>query len=466
MKHKKLGTLTLALTLIVLGIILLINNFVPIDIYKTLRILVAISIILIGVEFIFFDWYYKKRNSAMELKVSVSSIILLIIIYSVCFLFTNIKINLNNEESGNIFRRLFEMTDQYQITKSYVENADNLETISIDSNGGDIKVSATERKDINIEAVIHVNTYGSEEEAEELTDNMIDIDRKEENILQINSNNKMYNHRQIYSYVDYTIEIPKELQVSISNKNGNVYVYDVNGKTVISSRNSDIEVENIGDELYIENKYGDIEVCNVSGVTEIKNENGVVDIEKIGSDLIIKNCYDKIEFEDIMGNVTIEQKNGEIDGNSVNKDLEIDAEYSPVKIEDIKGSVNIETTNNEVIVKNVDNNLELSNKYGAMTLEKIRGNISIYSTNGDINLDNHDIQVKEIDIEHKYGRVNIDIPNDQQGQFKLKTRYGNINSIIDMEIDEEDNEQSVNSIIGDNNSLIDITTNNGDIEIE
>lgn len=468
MKHKKLGVLTLALTLIVLGIILLINNFVPLDIYRTLRVLVAVSIILIGVEFIFFDWYYKKKNSNMDLKVSVSSIVLLILIYSVCFLFTNISININNDDSQNIFRRLFQITDEYQITKEYVENADGLEKISIDSNGGDIRVNATDRQDINIEAVIHVSSYGSEEEAEDITDDIIDINRNEENNLQINSNNRLFNHQQIYLHVDYTIEIPKDLQVDINSKNGDIYVYDVNKKTVISSRSSDIEVKNIDDELYIQNKYGDIEVYDINGYTEIKNESGTVDVENISGDLDIENCYEGITFKNIMGNVTIEQENGEIDGKSVNKNLDIDAEYSPVKVEDIKGTVIIESSNNEIVAKNIDNHIDICNKYGAITLEKITGNISVYSTNGKIDIDNHDTFVKEINIENKYDNVDIDIPDEQQGEFKLKTKYGSINSKIDLDIDADDNNQqkSVDSIIGNDDSLIDIDVTNGNIIID
>ncbi|WP_458788474.1 hypothetical protein, partial [Vallitalea sediminicola] len=106
-----------------------------------------------------------------------------------------------------------------------------------------------------------------------------------DNTLAIKTKNNILNYRGTYSHVNYVIEIPKNMEVDISNRNGDIYVGKVDRRTTIKTNNSDIQVDNIGDELIIENQYGDIEVETVAGSTIIKNKNGNVNVENIDGDL-------------------------------------------------------------------------------------------------------------------------------------------------------------------------------------
>ena len=464
MKNKRIGLITLSITLISLGIILLINNFLPIDIDITLQILVAISIILIGVELLFFNWYYNKKKIVQNIKISGSSIILLMIIYSICFIFTSISININKEESVDIIKRLLNYANEYQYTKSYTEDANDLEKIVIDNDGGNIEINATDRDDIKIDSVIYVSTYQTIDDIKVFADDIITFNRNKEKTLRIGTKNERNNYSQVY--VDYTIEIPKNLQVSIKNENGNVYVYDLNKKTEIVSCYSNILVKNINDEVYIENKYGNVEVNTVNGNTEISNEDGDVNVKKIGGNLDINNRYGNIEFEDILGNVNIEQKQAQIIGNSVDKNLDIDAYDSSIEIKNIVGKVHIENNNEKIIAKKINNDIEINNECADIVLEEINGNILLYCENGNIDINNHAISVKEMKIENKYGKVEIDIPNEQQGKFSMHTKNGVINSIIYLDINKDENEELVDSTIGDVDNLISIYNTNGDIVLE
>ncbi|MCT4685762.1 DUF4097 family beta strand repeat-containing protein [Vallitalea sp.] len=463
MKHKKLGTFTLAITLIVWGIILLISNFMYIDINKILRILSAVSIILIGVEFLFFDWYYKRKQLTMELKVSVTSIVLLVIIYSSSFLISGIYMYSNDSVNG--FRRIFNITDEYEVTKNYTEKAIGLTNIQVDNRRGNIEIQGTETEDILITAVFNISTFEEKETAMELAEDMVSIDRRQDKTLTIKTKNNILNHRGTYTHVNYIIEIPKNMEVDISSRNGNIYVGKVDKKTTIKTSNSVIQVDNIGDELTIENDFGSIEVEAVAGSTKIKNKNGDVNVENIEGDLDIKNSYSDTNFDNISGNVTIDQEYGDIDGNKVGKNLEINGEGASVKIDDVQGLVTIETSNESITAKNINSDIELSNNYGDILLEKINSNIKIKSENGDIDIDNYNINVTKIDIVNSYGNVNIDIPNDQQAVFELRTNYGNIESVFDFDIEEDNNEKSVKATIGDSHSIITINANNGDILI-
>ncbi|GMQ59493.1 hypothetical protein AN1V17_38900 [Vallitalea sediminicola] len=392
-----------------------------------------------------------------------TSIVLLIIIYSSSFLISSIHIFSNDSVNG--FRRIFNITDEYEITKNYTEDANNLTNLKVDNSRGNVEIKATDTEEILITAVLNISTFEEEEKAIALAENIVSIDRKKDDTLTIGTKNNILNHRGTDMYINYMIEIPKNIEVDINNRYGDIYVGKVNKKTTIKANNSDIEVDDIGDELSIENDYGDIDVDTVSGSTKIENKNGNVNVENINGDLDIKNSYSETNFDNISGNVIIDQEYGDIDGNIVGKNLQINGEGTSVKIDDVQGTVNIETSNEAITAKNINSDIELSNKYGDISLEKINSNIKIKSENGDIDIDNYNINVNNIDIESRYGNVNIDIPNDQQATFELGANYGNIDSVIDFDIKEDNNQKSVKATIGDSSNIITIKANNGDILI-
>jgi hypothetical protein len=463
MKNKKLGTFTLAITMIMLGIILLISNFMHIDINKTVKILSAVSIILIGAEFLFFDWYYKRKQLTMELKVSVVSVVLLIIIYSSSFIVSGIY--MYSDDSVNGFRKIFSITDEYEVTKDYTEDATNITNIQIDNTRGNIEVQGTDTEDILITAILNISTIEEQEKAIALADDTVSIDRKMDNTLTIRTKNNIINKRDTYINVSYKIQVPKDIEVNITNGFGDTYVSQINKETTIKSNNGDIQINSIGDELSIENDFGSIVVESVAGSAKIKSKNGDIEAEYIGGDLDIKNSFGKTTFDNISGNVTIDQKQGDIEGNNIGKNIEVEGQQSSVEIDDVKGVVNIKSNYGYITAKNVNSDIELYNENGDISLEKINGNIEVNSKYGDIDIDNYNIIINKIDIENENGSVNIDIPNDQKGVFKLRTNHGTINSKFNFDVQGDDIEKVVQETIGNSESTITIDAHMGDIFI-
>jgi len=92
MKKKKLGVITLAITLISLGVLLLLNNFADIDIFKVFSIIWPCIIILFGLEMIIVRQLYKSRNEDVNVSIDTISVILLIIIIVATSVVGNIKV--------------------------------------------------------------------------------------------------------------------------------------------------------------------------------------------------------------------------------------------------------------------------------------------------------------------------------------------------------------------------------------
>ncbi|MCT4542703.1 MAG: hypothetical protein N4A63_04095 [Vallitalea sp.] len=464
MKRKKVGTITLAITLIALGVILLLNNFYFIDVFQILKVMSAVSIILIGIEFIFFDWFYRKSEDNIAIKISVSSIILLIIIYSTSFLFSSIHVL--DGYSNYWIRGIFEDRNEFEVTKDYIENAEKFNLLNVDNDKGSIEIQAVETDDVIIKAVIRVSTYKEEEEAMVLTNNIINIDKSMGNTLDIKTNNKIFNYSDTIVYVDFTIEVPKHLDIKLNNSHGDIIAEDIIRKSIIKNSHGNIEIENIDNELIVENKHGNIHIDNITGVTKVTNSHGRINVENIDSDIDIKNRHSSTIFKNIKGNVIVKQSHGEVEGNKIDKNVEIVAEHTEVKVDGVNGEADIETTHNKIDLKNISSNINLVNEHGSIDLEKIKGNIKINSTHGSINLDNYDILLKNVDIDSTHGSIKINIPNNQQGKFDLRAEHGNINSIIDFEINKDNNLQLVNSIQGDSTNSIIMNSNHGDIIIK
>jgi len=80
MNRKKIGTITLAITLIALGSLLLARNFIDVDTRLLLSILWPSIIIIFGIELIITKTLFAKEESKDNVKIDGLSITFLIFI--------------------------------------------------------------------------------------------------------------------------------------------------------------------------------------------------------------------------------------------------------------------------------------------------------------------------------------------------------------------------------------------------
>lgn|GEM_PF-2581297 len=454
MKDRKVGIMTLALTLIGLGVILTYNNFITLDMTKTLRILAAVSIIVLGVEFIVMEWSNRKSEDKVRLKMSGLCIFTLIIIYAASSIIP-LGIVINNEKITFHGWSLFNNFNQHQYTfeRSYEEDVEDLTKFVVRNNYGDIEIVPTETTKVTVNATIQVGLNEEDEtKAETIADETINI-KSLGDILEVSAT-RYQNNTSIS--IDYTISVPSYLitainngngdvqikgvkEVAVDNRYGDVVIRDIAGKVSLENQNGHITVNNIGDSLAVQNSYGNITAVTIDGDTKIENKNGDVEVEGVSGDLDIENRYDDIRFSQITGNVVIDQQNGEVKGDQVGKSVEVSTKYSSVSLEDVKGDIDIETQNEDVTItdiggnvvvtnqsgkvigKNLGKDVSVKNKYAMVKLEDVKGKVDVETQNDLIELKNIESDIKVI---QRSGNITVE---NVSGDVDIESKYGNIN---------------------------------------
>ncbi len=454
MKDKKVGIMTLALTLIGLGVILTYSNFIAIDTAKVLRILAALSIIVLGLEFIIVEWSNRRSEVKFRLKISGLCIFVLIIIYAVSSVIP-IGIAINNE---NISFRGWSLFNNYQyeyiFERSYEKDVEDLTKFVVKNNYGDIEIVPTEATKVTINATIQVNINEDDAtKAETIADETINI-KSLGDMLEVSAT-RYQNNTSIS--VDYIISVPSYLLTKVSNGNGDiqikgvkevavenqygdVIVQDIAGKASLDNKNGHITVNNIGDSLAVENSYGNIIATSIEGDTKIQNKNGEIEVEGVNGDLDMENSYDDINFSRVAGDVVINQQNGAVKGDHIGKSVEVNTRYSSVSLDHVEGNIDIETQSEDVTFTNIGGNVvvknqsgkvmgkkigkdvSVKNKYDTVKLEDVKGKVEVENQEDPIELKNIESDIKviqrtgnitvenvsgDIDIESKYGHINI-----------------------------------------------------------
>lgn len=433
MKRKKAGGITLAATLIAIGAVLLAKNFVAINMSLFFSLLLPSVIILVGLEIIIVSRIVSSRGDK-DTRVTIDgvSVILLIIIIvitsavsAVNFRFEPFRINITELfNGGNPF---YSHSSTYE--RNYELDVNDRKMLSVENIYGDVEIKNTDGDKIIITAEILIQN-NDEDYAEEISNKVIEIDENSRSI-EIKSKADVYHKSNSIGDVrtSLTIQVPASIKIEIENKYG------------------DVSVEDIDSDVQIDNSYGKIEVKNIKGEIDIDNGYGGVDVS------------------DIIGEVSIINKHGEIDIKGIDGNLTLKNSYGHVNTVDIKGNLEIENSHNRVYVDSVEGNVDITNKYANIDIKDVNKQINIRNRNANISV-RADKEIEgNVDIVNEHGDITIDILESQEGEFSVYTKYGEIFTDLDLSIDEEISQKSLNAKLGNKNVKIQIETKHGNIKI-
>jgi len=240
-------------------------------------------------------------------------------------------------------------------------------TIYLKSIVGDIEVKSWENEKVEVKALIQVK---SEEESQKLLDEIkilinttddrveieVDYPEKEENrsFWDLLFGGKKHEFR-----ISFWLTVPKISNLDMNTTNGEINIYDIEGKVFSKSTNGSIQLENI------------------SGNTELRTTNGSVNTKNVIGDIDVKTTNGKIVISNIEGNVVARTTNGEI---------LVDI------LKSIKEKImNFRTTNGSVtlnLVKDINADLDAKLTNGKIYTDfpiLVKGEISKNSVSGKIN---------------------------------------------------------------------------------
>lgn len=340
---------------------------------------------------------------------------------------------------------LYAKPDQYtkEINKEYDVNAETL--IDIENKYGDVNIVNWDKNKVKFEIQISVD-HQREDKAKELLD-YITVNFTESNntikavteiddkfnrsggIFNISSTTKEFS-------IDYTVKMPKNLNLDLANKYGNVYIDELTGK-------SDIEV-----------KYGNLKANRIlrdntkplSRVYLAYSDGAIKEVEWLKYEI----KYAKLELEKSKALIGI-------------------SKYSKVFI-DKNSSVVCESKYDKYDI-GILSNFVCESKYTDFKFGQLDKQLDIVSKYGDVKVDKIKKGFEKIKIDNGYGQIRLGIESGASYHLDGVADYANIKypSGYNLNKIEKNTEMKVSGIIGEDketNSEVIIQTKYGNVKLE
>lgn len=465
MKEKKIGVFTLAISLILLGALFLLDNFIDMNIYDILSIAWPVIIILLGLELIFSKFIFGKDEA--KLSISGKSIFFIIVIVCISFVFAAIhQIPLRLDIDGSFIPIVYKNeTIENRDIEVQVKDKDKLE---VKNEFGNVKVKKGDQKDIKINMQVKMRHNYDGEEAKRIVSDILDVINNDGDTIQIvNNGERITANGQISNLeVDLDIVIPKDMELDITNKYGEVSVDDLGDGAVISNKHGDVSINNLKGDIDIENSYGKVEITSIQGSASVKNKHGKVLANSVSKDIGVENEYGAVEVNDIGGNADISNKHELIEAKKIRGNLTIESSYCKIDIDEIEKDLKINGKGGNINSQNIDGNVRIDSEHGNIKLIEANKAIDIRSRHGQVVFESEKPISDKLEIENEYDRIDVRLPDNQEGKFNIYSKNGRINNDFGLEADEDNNESRIDGNIGNSNVKINIRAINGNIRID
>lgn len=388
MRQWKVGTTSLGILLILMGVIWIYSTITGISLVSTLFKWWPIILIMLGIEVLIYSLMPKKENT----KVKFDGISILVIILIMIFMASAQIVNKGVAYGLNFLGKDISIPFKNSISysKHYELEGNNREKIKINDAVGKIVIEKSENDKIIIDAV--VNLKGNHKNSSlENEDNVINIDDKK--VLSINHLSNFSKNNINFVSVDYIIKVPNNIPLEIDNKFG---------VTIIKGISADVKVDSSAGKVTVQEVKGNVSVDNKFGATE---------------------CFD------IVGNIKIDNSNGEIN------------------------------------IDNISGKAELQGKFGAVKASNIKGDTTIDNANGSVNFSSNEVINYNLKVTSNFGKITVRLPKTQQGTFNGETKFGSIKNDFNLQVNTDENKNSLKGKIGDGKANITLINSNGSIDI-
>jgi len=261
------------------------------------------------------------------------------------------------------------------VKKSYKVNSKT--ELKIKNVFGKVEVESYHGNEISI--VVRIWAKGSSEEKVSGFVNSIDIDFNESKDKIEAATSSISNNGIVNKFVvDYTVRIPENNLLQISNIFGNVIIGSHKGVVKLQVKHGNIKAENIiNNKNKIELQFGNASI-NKYGAGQMVLQHSNLDINSV-VDLNIKGQFSDIKIKKVARNVDAKISHGGLKLKSIDKGFEsmkIKAEFSDIDlIMNEKASYDLEYKGSFTSFSRPDN-LEISNRDKDYTSEEIIGKVN------------------------------------------------------------------------------------------
>lgn len=429
MIRKKVGTITLAVGLIILGLVLFANNFTTIEvnnIYKYWPVL----LIGIGIEMFVYMIIYKHEENV---KLRIDGLCIAFIILALLFSSNLGGFSFNPEFSFNPFQGnvlvdgvRYKSELKEVIVKDNISKDFKIDKLIARNSFGDVKLQPYDKSYIKVEAHVAVR-YNDEKAVREYIKEVVKIIEGEQTQIYSTEYNAINKNEYGKAQVDFVIYVPKEVFAEVHNSFGDIYAQGITKNLTIVNQHGDVTIKDVGGSVSVKNSFGDVEAKGIEGKLDANNQHGDIDVEAVN------------------GNVNVETGFGELEVSNVTGQLIAKNNYGRILAKSIKGDAQIKTSFGDIEASNIEGNTVINDNNGEVDAKEIMGNV---------------------EIKNSFGKISYRSSNLENANIYAKTSFGDIDTDLPINVTKSINDRTAQGKLGDGKYKIELITNNGEIELE
>ncbi|WBW97454.1 hypothetical protein [Oceanirhabdus sp. W0125-5] len=337
MKQMRVGTFSLGILLVIIGVLILFGGIKGIGGALLILKFWPIILISIGIEVLYF--VYRNKGEEVKLKYDVLAVfifITLVLISSGVFIFNEF---MDNEVSNVVMGEIKSKAYSDIMIKEYEFNKKDINRIVIEDRGNlSIKESTDDKIRIKTSVVVKAS---SKEVANEYKEKVIDIKVKDEHLLISNFNqdniNKLVQIGEIHT--SYEMFVPADIEIDIKNINGNVDISGIKNNLNVYLKGAVLKGNNIVGDINIREEsgylYSFVNLDNIIGNIELDTYGRNVTLNNINGNLSGKVHSDSMQIEGLKGKCELSLKDCNFKikySDIIEEDINIDEEGSSIEI--------------------------------------------------------------------------------------------------------------------------------------
>ena len=258
----------------------------------------------------------------------------------------------------------------------------------------------------------------------------------------------------------FIVTVPRSMAVTVTNGYGAVRVDGIKEATV-HNRNGEVFVSNVDGPCVLETSYDDLEAREIKGSCRIVNRNGDVRAVKVTGDLDVQTSYARIRVEDAGGKADLRGSNTDVEAKrvagavtvdtsyekvllvdvgpaevtghnmavtaeNVRGDIKVETSYEPVRITGVQGKLIVDAHNTTVTAEGVNGpSIWVRTSYENVSLADFSADVSIVCHNGNIGLRPRDLKYG-MDVRNENGTIEIAWPSGERARLEARTKGGSV----------------------------------------
>ncbi len=321
-------------------------------------------------------------------------------------------------------------TKEKNISKSFNVTSDAM--LQTSNSYGNINVYLWDENKISIQVNIKVSGNNEDKVNEKLNSIDIAFDASDSKVsaATIFGNSNWKNGTNLNFEINYTIKIPRNGNIALANKYGNIGIEKLNGTSSISCQYGNIRLGSFT------NKSNNISL-SYSG------DSSITSIDKLN----INSQYSQVEIQNI-------------------NQLNIDGNYNGFVLQNV-GTLMMSSNYTKINSKSIQK-FNCNGNYLTLKLGDIGQSLDINSNYSDINL-NTTFKTKDIVVNGNYSTTRITCAPEVPFDFDINLKYGGFKDQIGLKYSEKSEKNNSKSYSGYNistgKSSISVTTNYGSVQL-